>query len=79
MTCSVDVRVVVVRADASFAMKLARMYCELGLSCIASLTFVIGSSDWLNAVLSSAALRQHYDPLRMVTLLLLPLLLLVDS
>ena len=63
MTYNVRVDVAVVHADASFAMKLARKNCELDWLCTASLTFVIGSSDLLDAARSSAALDQHWVPL----------------
>ena len=57
-TCSVRVGVVVVRADASSAMKLVRKNRELDWLCTANLTSVAaGSSDWLNAAQSSAALH----------------------
>ena len=73
VTCSVGA--VVVRADASFvATKLARKNCGLDWLCTAaSLTFVTGSSDWLNAAQSSAAFDQHCAPLKKVLLLLLQL------
>lgn len=46
LTCSVGVDVVVVHADASFAMKLVRMSHELDWLSTASLTSEAGSSDW---------------------------------
>ena len=79
MTCNVCAGVVVGHAGASFAMKLARKNYELDWLCTVSrLTFVIDSSDWLDAAQNSAALDQHLAPLLWV----LPLSLLqplVDS
>ena len=46
LTCSVGVDVVVVHADASFAMKLVRMSHELDWLSTVSLTSEAGSSDW---------------------------------